>query len=110
VAIGAGLFFVASTVDLSQWRADLSEWGALLDFKYAPAASAVPPARDAGLALPRRGETALAHARTLAAAHQLQEALRALDLIRPTDTQKADADLLRADIQRQLLKADRYPQ
>jgi hypothetical protein len=33
----------------------------------------------------------------------LHDALAALDLVRPTDVQKADADRLRADIQRQLI-------
>jgi hypothetical protein len=69
-----------------------------------PAASA-PVARETVLPLPRRGETALARARTLAAAGRLRDALAALDEVRPTDPQKADADRLRADVQHQLLAA-----
>jgi hypothetical protein len=102
-AMAAGAFVVAPPVDLSDWRA-------LIGLQTTPAASTVSTARDAGLALPRRGETALVRARALAANHQLRDALKALDLIRVTDPQKADADLLRADVQRQLLKGDRHPQ
>ena len=103
VVIAAAVFVIVST-------ANLSEWCAFLGFQNMPAPAAVSTARDAGLALPRRGAEALARARTLTASHQLQDALKALDLIRVTDPQKADADLLRADIQRQLLKGDRHPQ
>jgi hypothetical protein len=62
-----------------------------------------PVTRETVLPLPRRGETALARARVLAASGRLREALAALDLIRPTDEETSAADRLRADIQRQLL-------
>jgi hypothetical protein len=52
---------------------------------------------------------ALARARQLAAGGQLHDALAALDLVRPTDAQKDDADKLRADIQRQLLALTPMP-
>jgi hypothetical protein len=45
----------------------------------------------------------LARARTLAAAGRLRDALATLDGVRPTDPERADADRLRADIQRQLV-------
>jgi len=61
------------------------------------------------LAVPRRGETAMTRARTLAAGGHLRDALSVLDLIRPTDAQKEDADRLRADIQRQLLALTATP-
>jgi tetratricopeptide (TPR) repeat protein len=62
-----------------------------------------PVARDASLPVPRRGETTLARARMLMAGGHLHDALAMLDAIRPADPQKADADRLRGDIQRQLL-------
>ena len=69
-----------------------------------PAARSAPPvARETALALPRRGEETLARARGLAAGGHLREALASLGDVRPTDPQKAEADRLRGDIQRQLL-------
>ena len=55
------------------------------------------------LALPRRGETALARARALEASGHLRDALAALDEIRVADPERGDADRLRADLQRQLM-------
>ena len=79
------------------------EWRSLVGLQNAPATSVPAPAARELPPVPRRGETALARARTLAAGGHLRDALSVLDLIRPTDAQKADADRLRADIQRQLL-------
>jgi hypothetical protein len=45
----------------------------------------------------------LARARTLSAQGRLHDAIAALDLVRPTDAQKPDADRLRGEIQRQLI-------
>ena len=59
--------------------------------------------REQSLPPPRRGELLLNRARTLAAAGHLSDALTTLELIRPTESQKVEADVLRADIQRQLL-------
>jgi tetratricopeptide (TPR) repeat protein len=70
------------------------------------AASLAPVAREAVLAIPTRGEMALARARRLAAGGELHDALSALDLVRATDSQKIDADQLRAEIQRQLLRLE----
>jgi tetratricopeptide (TPR) repeat protein len=58
---------------------------------------------DPGLPLPTRGEVALTRARTLVTAGHLREALAILDRVRSTDPQKAEADELRGEIQRQLL-------
>jgi hypothetical protein len=69
-------------------------------------ASLAPVAREAVLAIPTRGEMALARARRLAAGGELHDALSALDLVRATDSQKTDADQLRAEIQRQLLRLE----
>jgi hypothetical protein len=60
-------------------------------------------AADAAPPPPRRGEIALGRARALADGGHLHDALIALDDVRSTDSQKADADRLRAEIQHQLL-------
>jgi tetratricopeptide (TPR) repeat protein len=64
---------------------------------------AAPLARDPQVPLPRPGTLALARARRLMAGGRLHDALTALDGIRPTDAEKADADRVRARIQHQLL-------
>jgi tetratricopeptide (TPR) repeat protein len=76
-----------------------------------PAVSATAPAaRETALAVPRRGEMALGRARALEARGRLHEALAALEMVRLTDPEKAEADRVRADIQRQLLgMATRQP-
>ncbi|HJZ71721.1 MAG TPA: hypothetical protein VKE51_08255 [Vicinamibacterales bacterium] len=86
------------------------DWNALVDMARTlgrvdpPAArAALPVAREITLTLPRRGEETLARARGLAAGGHLHEALTWLDEVRSTDPQKAEADRLRGDIQRQLL-------
>ena len=75
------------------------------------AATIAPVAGDVVLAIPLRGETALTRARRLAAGGDLHDALSVLDRVRPTDPQKSDADRLRAELQRQLLRLaqDRLP-
>jgi hypothetical protein len=55
------------------------------------------------LPLPRRAELSIARAKALAATGHLRDALAVLETVRPTDIERADADRLRADIQRQLL-------
>ena len=76
----------------------------LVPWPDAPAvAGTAPAARDATPPLPRRGEMVLVRSRALVASGRLHDALRLLDLVRPTDPQKAEADRLRADLQRQLL-------
>jgi len=73
-----------------------------------PAVS-VPAGRESVLPMPRRGETTLNRARALAASGHLHDALTLVESIRPTDPQKADADGLRAEIQRQLLALTSLP-
>jgi hypothetical protein len=65
-----------------------------------------PVAREAVLAVPTRGEMALARARRLAAGGSLHDALSALDLVRATDRERPDADQLRSEIQHQLLRLE----
>ena len=77
-----------------------SAWNALLDQRPIPATR---PAGDDRLPLPTRGDMAMARARALVASGRLRDAMAALDRVRPTDVQRADADRLRTDIQRQLI-------
>jgi tetratricopeptide (TPR) repeat protein len=79
-----------------------SDWRMLLE-PPAPTINPVVRASNDDALIPRRGETALARARMLATNGRLHDALAALDLVRPTDPQKPDADRLRADIQKQLI-------
>jgi hypothetical protein len=74
-----------------------------------PAVRAAATLREAGLPLPRRGELALTRARAQAADGHLRDALVTLDLVRPTDPQKPDADRLRGEIQLQLLALTSVP-
>jgi hypothetical protein len=86
------------------------DWRALLTVQTAPARAAAPVvAREPTIAPPRRGELALTRARALAAGGHLRDALTALDLVRPTDPQKADADRLRGEIQLQLIALTSVP-
>jgi tetratricopeptide (TPR) repeat protein len=55
------------------------------------------------LVVPRSSETALDRAEDLFASGRLYDALRAVDLVRPTDPLRGDADKLKAAIQRELL-------
>ena len=68
-----------------------------------PQGAIAPLTRDLEPPLPRRGETALARARSLVVSGHLRDALVALDAVRATDPQRPDADMLRATIQRELL-------
>jgi tetratricopeptide (TPR) repeat protein len=95
---------------------DQVDWRALVDFarsagrSTAPVATIVTPvAGESMLPRPRRGEAILAYARTLAAGGHLRDAMTILESVRPTDPQKADAERLRGDIQRQLLALTTMP-
>lgn len=102
--LAIGLMAVLGSAAVFLAQGNPRSWQALLGL--APAVLPLPIAAttaDAPLALPVRGETALARAESLVATGHLHDALAALDLVRPTDVQKPDADRLRADIQRQLI-------
>ena len=85
------------------------DWRALFSLQASPVRSAGTAPRDAGLAVPRRGELALTRARALAADGHLRDALTTLDLVRPTDPQRAEADRLRGEIQLQLIALTLVP-
>jgi tetratricopeptide (TPR) repeat protein len=99
----AALTGVAAWNDVLDWRSLGASANARSRSQLAPLSYSPPVAHEAALPLPRRGETALIRARALAATGHLHDALSALDAVQPTDPQQADADRLRADIQRQLL-------
>src|SRR5262249_56860294 len=89
-AVGAGAF--------------RSDWRGLLERPPAGTGNSVARAGTDEALVPRRGDTALTRARVLEANGRLRDALAALDLVRPTDPQKPDADRLRAEIQKQLIE------
>jgi tetratricopeptide (TPR) repeat protein len=112
------LLLGAAIVALATYAAsrDRIEWRSLLELVQSAghvASTAPPPAapvvRETPLPLPRRGETILGRARALAAGGHLRDALALAEAVRATDPQKADADRLRADIQRQLLALTEVP-
>jgi len=81
-----------------------STWRRLIDLPDPVAAgTTTPPLADTPLPLPRRGALAVDRARRLMVGGRLRDALATLDQVRPTDAEKADADELRAEIQKQLL-------
>lgn len=61
------------------------------------------------LPVPRSSEMALDRARALFASGRPYDALRAVDLVRPTDPLRGDADRLKAAIQRELLAFQTSP-
>lgn len=98
---------IAAGVGIAALLATRADWRVLVNGSGSPApASLAPPVREAILAVPTRGEMALERARRLAGAGALHDALSTLDLVRSTDPQRADADELRGQIQRQLLRLD----
>jgi hypothetical protein len=67
--------------------------------------STAPPPREMTLGVPTGGEVALAGARNRVSSGDLHGALSALERVRPTDPQRGEADRLRADVQRQLIRS-----
>jgi tetratricopeptide (TPR) repeat protein len=108
IAIGASILVIAGAVYLAI-SSERLDWRSLLLLDEPATAAAPPPVREVVLPLPRRGEMALARAQTLVTAGRLHDALAALDAVKPTDPQRADADALRTTIQRQLLSLANAP-
>ena len=88
-----GIVVVAPTVD----------WRSLLAWDEPSPLPVSLPAADSGLPLPRRGEAALARARTFSESGHLREALVVLDAVSAADPQRPEADQLRARIQHELI-------
>jgi hypothetical protein len=106
------LLFVLALVAAGLYSATVwgpLDWRATFPLQRAPGRAAAAAPRSSALPLPRRGEAALTRARTLAADGHLRDALLTLDLVRPTDPQKPDADRLRGEIQLQLLALTSIP-
>jgi len=107
------LMFVLTLVAAGAYSAAVwgpLDWRALFPLQFPPArAAGTAVAREPGVAPPRRGELALTRARALAADGHLRDALTALDLVKPSDSQKADADRLRGEIQLQLIALTSVP-
>jgi tetratricopeptide (TPR) repeat protein len=78
--------------------------GSALSTDLAPVRPAEQP-----LMVPRSSEGALERASALFASGRLYDAIRAVDLVRPTDPLRADADKLKAAIQRELLAHSHLP-
>jgi tetratricopeptide (TPR) repeat protein len=103
VAAAAVVIYVAASWD--QIRTSLPGLGAPADSSASPIIAVREP-----LIVPRSSETALERARSLFASGRLHDALRALDLVRPTDPLRGDADRLKETIQRELIAHAPAPQ
>jgi hypothetical protein len=105
----AGLMLVIVAAGILAATAMRPEWGPLVQRSLSrrldrPGGSTGAAVRDVTmLPIPRRAESALARARALVSGGKLRDALPILESIRATDPERADADRLRADIQRQLI-------
>jgi tetratricopeptide (TPR) repeat protein len=105
--VGAGL--VAGLVLAAAGIAFLfvrGEWPAL---ERSTTVGLTQPSAAEPLPVPGAGDVWLARARALHAKGRLHDALAALDAIRMGDARRAEADVLRASIQRALLEAGRAP-
>jgi hypothetical protein len=96
VVVAVGVYVVVSS---------RGEWGPLTSLAGGRAPTTAPPVRETALALPTNGEMVLASARSLASHGDLRAALSMLEHVRLTDQQRAEADRLRADVQRLLLRS-----
>jgi tetratricopeptide (TPR) repeat protein len=98
VAMALGTYVVVSS------RGEFAPWSSL-GAGRATTSSMAPAAREMTFAVPTGGEVALDGARRLVSSGDLRGALSALERVRLTDPQRAEADRLRADLQRQLIRA-----
>jgi tetratricopeptide (TPR) repeat protein len=107
VAIVMFLFAAGTVVIVTSWDG-IRE---LIPVLTPGAADGLAPVRviEEPLVVPRSAETALDRARALFASGRPYDALRAIDLVRPTDPLRVDADKLKAAIQRELLAFETSP-
>ena len=101
--IAAGVAAAALAVAMLVGGLPIGSW--LSELQGTVPAALAPSPIEEPLPVVRGSETALARARALHADGHLQDALRALDRVDLADPFRADADRLRADIQRDLLAA-----
>jgi tetratricopeptide (TPR) repeat protein len=105
VAAGLAALVVAAMMLLS--GLPIGTW--LSELEVAAPTAALQPTVDEALPIVRSSEAALLRARTLHADGKLHDALRALERIGVGDPARADADRLRADIQRDLFAVAGVP-
>jgi hypothetical protein len=98
-----GAFAVVALIAAYSLALRSSDVRSMLPLQQSHASAPAAAAREAALPLPQRSELVLTRARALAAQGHLREAVAALELVRPTDPQKSEADRFRADLQHQLL-------
>ena len=91
----------ASSFGLASW----DEMRAMIPLLGTTTATDLAPLRpiQEPVIIPTSSETAIDRAQSLFASGKLYDALRAVDLVRPTDPLRAEADRLKAAIQRELL-------
>lgn len=106
--VAVSIAFAAFAGVIAASWSELTEWIPALNSRTedgrAPVRSAPEP-----LIVPHSSEASLDRARTLSASGRLYDALRAVDLVRPTDPLRSEADKLKAEIQRQLLAHQTRP-
>jgi hypothetical protein len=99
LAITSALFLAGALLLAAFWDRFTPLW----QVEPRRAVESVQPAQPDALPLPSSSELVLAQARALAARGHLHEALRAVDEVSVGDARRAEADRLRAEIQRALL-------
>lgn len=99
-ATAAAIVLVAAIAFVIVTPNGLSDWFPVQATAGAPVPTAPAPAP---LPVPAPTEAYVTHARALFAGGKLRDALRALDRVPVGDAMRADAERLRADIQRELL-------
>jgi hypothetical protein len=105
LALATALLAVAAAAVLAYTLASWDQVRALIPGLNNSAESGASPltAVRQPLMVPRSSDLALERARALSASGRLHDALRALELVRPTDSLRGDADQLKETIQRALI-------
>lgn len=99
----AALFALLAAATMLLGGLPIGTW--LSELQVAAPASSAQVASDEPLPVVRASETVVARARTLHASGRLRDALRTLDRVSLADPFRAEADRLRADIQRDIFAA-----
>ena len=105
------LFALAVVATIGYALASWDEVGRFIPSFTAASDTGLPPRMPVQepLVVPLGSESALDRARALFASGRLHDALRALQLVRPVDPLRGDADKLKATIQRELLMHETTP-
>jgi hypothetical protein len=99
LAVTSGVFLAGALLLAAFW----DRFTPLFQVEPRRVVESVQPAQPDALPLPSSSELVLAQARALVARGHLHEALRAVDEVPVGDARRAEADRLRADVQRALL-------